>query len=106
MDGVAELAAALREALGPRMAHRPTGAQAALQLTAQCPAALDEQRQVDRLVRHLHHRILRVGQRQPAGDLLLQGLNPIGWGCGRWIARCTTIVARRVGRLPSERISS
>jgi hypothetical protein len=30
----------------------------------------DEQRQIDRLVRHPHHRIGRVGQRQPPGGLL------------------------------------
>jgi hypothetical protein len=70
MEGVAELAAALRQPLGPRIAHRPTAAQTTLQLTAQRPAALDEQRQIDRLVRHPHHRVSGIGQRQPAGNLL------------------------------------
>jgi Berberine and berberine like len=54
----------------PAEAHRPTRAQTALELTTERTAALHEQRQVDRVVRHPHHRILRVGQRQPAGDLL------------------------------------
>jgi hypothetical protein len=70
MEGVAELAAALGQALGSRIAHRSARAQIALQLPAQRPPALDEQRQGDRLVRHPQHRILRVGQRQPGGDLL------------------------------------
>jgi hypothetical protein len=70
MQGAAELPTSLRQPLAPWVAHRPTGAQTALQLTAQRTAALDEQRQVDGLVRHPHHRILGVGQRQPAGDLL------------------------------------
>ena len=51
---VAELAAALGQALASRVAHRPPRPQTALQLTAQRPAALDEQREVDRLVRALH----------------------------------------------------
>ena len=70
VEGVAQLASALGQPLASWVAHRPTRPQAALQLTAQRAAALDEQRQVDRLVRHPHHRILRVGQRQPPGDLL------------------------------------
>jgi hypothetical protein len=70
MQGVAELASSLGQPLGSRRAHRPAGAQIALQLGAERAPALDEQRQIDRLVRHPQHRILRVGQRQPAGDLL------------------------------------
>jgi hypothetical protein len=70
VEGVAELASTLGEALGSGIAHRPPGAQATLQLPAERAAALDEQRQVDRLVRHPQHQILRGGQRQPAGDLL------------------------------------
>ena len=70
MEGVAELASALGQPLAPRIAHRPPRPQATLQLTSQRAAALQEQRQIDGLVRHPHHRILRVGQRQPPGDLL------------------------------------
>jgi hypothetical protein len=57
---VAELAAALGQALGSRVAHRPPRPQTALQLTTQRPPALDEQRQLDGLVGHPHHRIGRV----------------------------------------------
>ena len=41
----------------------PPAAQAASQLTAQLTPALDEQRLVDRLVAHLHHRI--IGELEP-----------------------------------------
>ena len=60
VEGVTQLAAALGEALGSQIAHRPTRAQAALQLPAQRTSALEEQRQIDRLVRHPQHRILRI----------------------------------------------
>jgi hypothetical protein len=67
---VAQLPTSLRQPLAARIAHRPARPQAALQLATQRAAALDEQRQVDRLVRHPHHQVLPVGQRQPAGNLL------------------------------------
>jgi hypothetical protein len=44
---VAELTAALGQALALWVAHRPPRPQTALQLPAQRPAALDEQRQVN-----------------------------------------------------------
>ena len=48
----------------------PTGAQIPGQLLAQRAARLHEQGAVDALVRHLHLRTRRVGQLQPAIDLL------------------------------------
>src|SRR4029453_6881834 len=56
------------------VAEGPAGgvppAQVAGQLPAQRAAGLDEQRQVDRLVRHPHLRIVREGSNEPTGDLL------------------------------------
>jgi hypothetical protein len=56
---LAELTAALGQALAPRGAHRPPRPQTALQLTAQRTTALHQQREVGGLVRHPQHRILR-----------------------------------------------
>jgi hypothetical protein len=44
MEGVPQLPTALGQPLAARIAHRPTRAQATLQLAAQRAAALDEQR--------------------------------------------------------------
>ncbi|HMD12131.1 MAG TPA: hypothetical protein VKG90_07335 [Marmoricola sp.] len=48
----------------------PTGAQVCGQLLAQCTARLHEQCAVDALVRHLHLRVVGIGELEPAGDLL------------------------------------
>src|SRR5215211_1190084 len=53
---------------GRRVACPPT--QVAGQFPAQRAARLHEQRQVDRLVRHPHLRIVREGSSEPTGDLL------------------------------------
>jgi hypothetical protein len=50
VEGVTQLASALRQPLALRIAHRPARAQATLQLAAEGAAALHEQRQIDRLV--------------------------------------------------------
>jgi hypothetical protein len=42
MQGAAELPTSLRQPLAPWIAHRPAGAQAALQLTTERTAALHE----------------------------------------------------------------
>jgi hypothetical protein len=49
---------------------RPAGAPTPRQLASQQATALDEQRQVDRLVAHLHHRIVGELDAQLFGDLL------------------------------------
>src|ERR1035441_8037013 len=48
----------------------PTGTQLLAQLAPQRPTRLDEQRQIDRLVRDPHRRIILVGHAQPLRDLL------------------------------------
>ena len=56
---------------GPgRTSDHPPGPQLRGELLAQCTAGLDEQGAVDRLVRHLHLRVVGIGRLQPAGDLL------------------------------------
>ena len=61
----------------PRVSIRPWGrrwaasaTQAARQLTAELAPTLDEQRLVNRLVAHLHHRIIRELETQSRRDLL------------------------------------
>jgi hypothetical protein len=49
---------------------RPPAAKAAVQLPAQLTTALNEQRLIDRLVAHLHHRIVRILGAQAVRDLL------------------------------------
>jgi len=53
-----------------RAAAHPARAQATGQLAAQLTTALDEERLVDRLVAHPHHRIVWELEAQAAGDLL------------------------------------
>jgi hypothetical protein len=53
-----------------RSTHRPPRPQVAGQLVPQITAGLHEQRPVDRLVRHVHHRFGREPPPQPPGDLL------------------------------------
>src|ERR1019366_3266093 len=48
----------------------PTGTQLLAQLAPQRPTRLDEQRQIDRLVRAPHRRIILGGPAQPRGNLL------------------------------------
>src|SRR5450755_167522 len=48
----------------------PTGTQLLAQLAPQHPTRLDEQRQIDRLVRDPHRRIILVGPAQPPRNLL------------------------------------
>lgn len=48
----------------------PTGTQLLAQLAPQRPTRLDEQRQIDRLVRDPHRRIILVGPAQPLRNLL------------------------------------
>jgi hypothetical protein len=55
---------------GPRPPLGPPGPQAAAQLASQFASPLNEQGLVDRLVRHMHHRITRIHPAQPASDLL------------------------------------
>jgi hypothetical protein len=57
---VDQLAAALRDALAARKAHRPSAAQRPCQLAVQRTAGLDEQGQVDRFVRHPHRLVVRM----------------------------------------------
>ena len=66
VDGplAARLAGSLRTAQGPALA------QAAVQLLAQRPPALDEERHIDGLVAHTHLRVLGIRPGQPVGDLL------------------------------------
>ena len=63
-----------------RSALSPTGSQATGSSRRSSPAALDEQRLIDRLVAHPHHRIVWELQPQPAGDLLGRPplLQPLG----------------------------
>ncbi len=51
-------------------AGRAPRTQAAGELTAELTTALDEEGLVDRLVAHLHHRIVSEVQAQALGDLL------------------------------------
>jgi hypothetical protein len=69
-DGVDELAAALGQALAPRVAHGPAGAQTTPQVAAQRPTALDVQAQVDGLVGDAHGRVVGVSHPKPARYLL------------------------------------
>ena len=66
----AQLALAVRHRQPARPAPGPAAAQVAGQLLAQRPAGLHEQRQVDRLVRHPHLRVVGIARRQPTRDLL------------------------------------
>ena len=68
-DGVQELAAALGQALAPRVAHRPTSTQTTPQLTSQRPTAPDVQAQIDGLMGDPHGWVIGIGQPQPARDL-------------------------------------
>ena len=68
VEGVAQLPTSLGQPLASRIAHRSTRAQIALQFPAERTAALHEQRQVDRLVRHRHHRTLRVGKYETSDE--------------------------------------
>jgi hypothetical protein len=67
--GDLSLSLALR-ALSLGVAGVPAASKAGRELAPQRAAALDEQRQVDRLVGDLHVRITRVGAAQPPRDLL------------------------------------
>src|SRR5215207_5896891 len=68
-DGVQEWAAALGQALAPRVAHRPTSTQTTPQLTSQRPTAPDVQAQIDGLMGDPHGWVIGIGQPQPARDL-------------------------------------
>ena len=72
-DGPDDVAARLRRC-GTRTSHRASLAQLRLQRLFEHAAALDEQAQVDRFVRHVHRRIIRIRQTEPAGDLLRRPL--------------------------------
>ena len=61
---------AVRQPSAGRATHRPLRAQVPGQLVPQVTAGLHEQRPVDRLVRHVHHRSGREPPPQPPGDLL------------------------------------
>jgi hypothetical protein len=52
------------------LSSRATASQASRQLPAQLAPPLDEERLVDRLVAHLHHRIIPEVATQTVGDLL------------------------------------
>ncbi len=56
--------------VGLRPPHRPPGPQTGVQLFAQRSTALDEQRLIDRLVRHPHLRVVWIRESQPRRDLL------------------------------------
>ena len=68
IDHVAQAARVLRAVL--RSPLCPSGPQAAVQLSTQLTAALNEQGLVDRFVTHPHHRIVCELDPQAAGDLL------------------------------------
>jgi len=78
VDHVRDAASTLNAAAGPTLS--PAGAETAVQLPAQLAPALDEQRLVDGLVAHPHHRIVGELEPQPAGDLLRRPpfLQPLG----------------------------
>ena len=56
--------------VGARPSHRVPLAQLRLERLFQHAAALYEQAEIDRLVRHVHGRIIRIRLAQPPGDLL------------------------------------
>ena len=68
-DGPDDVAARLRRR-GTRTSNRASLAQLRLQRLVEHAAALHEQTQVDRFVRHVHRRIIRIRLTEPAGDLL------------------------------------
>ena len=68
-DGPDDVAARL-PCRGTRTANRVPLAQLGLQRLFKHPAALDEQAEIDRFVRHAHGRIIRMRLAEPAGDLL------------------------------------
>jgi hypothetical protein len=71
MHRTPDLALAVADRLGVTdwAAHRPPRPQIRRQLLAQRAASLHEQRQVDRLVRHPHLRLVGKRHRQPTRDL-------------------------------------
>lgn len=73
-DHVADAAPSGRLSGDQRQSHRPVGAQASVETRSQRPAAGLEDRQVDRLVRYPHRRVVREVQHQPAADLLRRPL--------------------------------
>jgi hypothetical protein len=70
VDRSPELALAGHHRMPPRPASGVPPTQVAGQLPAQRAAGLHKQRQVDRLVRHPHLRIVREGSSEPTRDLL------------------------------------
>src|SRR6266508_559915 len=70
VDRSSELALAVHHGVSERPASGVSPTQVAGQFPAQRAARLHEQRQVDRLVKHPHLRIVREGSSEPTGDLL------------------------------------
>ena len=68
-DGPDDVAARLRRR-GARTSHRASLAQLRLQRLLEHAAALHEQAHVDRFMRHVHGRIIRIRLTEPASDLL------------------------------------
>ena len=68
-DGPDDVAARLRRR-GPRTSNRASLAQLRLQRLFEHAAALHEQAEIDRFVRHAHGRIIRIRPTEPTGDLL------------------------------------
>lgn len=70
VDRSSQLALAVHHGVSERPASGVPPTQVAGQFPAQRAARLNEQRQVDRLVRHPHLRIVREGSNEPTRDLL------------------------------------
>jgi hypothetical protein len=90
-DHVSELTGVLRAP--PRTPPDLSRPQASSQLAPQLAAALHEQGLIDRLVAHMHHRIVGELHPQPTGDLLrrpplLQPLRDLGGEPGTGQLRC------------------
>ena len=99
---VGEISPALGTGASPGPTLGPPAAQAFDQLTARATSALDEERLVDRLVAHPHHRIVGMLETQPVGDLL--GRPQLGEPLGDELAQGRMVELGRLGpRAPAHR---